>query len=89
MALAEPKSTYPRETGYSRCPSGRGSGLSVPRLWIPIIWSGIANLLEGLGYGVARPWDSVWVWLLGIGFWIIGSLIWISLVKWLSRRLGL
>jgi hypothetical protein len=58
-------------------------------MWVPIIGSGIANLREGLGYGVARPWDSAWAWLGGIAFWLLGSVIWIGIVKWVTRLLGL
>ncbi len=75
--------------------SHRGSMRTIGRIamllvmWVPIFLSGIANLLEGLGYGVARPWDSAWAWLEGITFWLVGSVIWIGLVKWVTRLLGL
>ncbi len=60
--------------------------------WIPVIMSGIANIREGLGYGVAKPWDSPIDWILGLGFWGIASLLWIAVVTgcagWFTRKVA-
>jgi hypothetical protein len=81
----ESKTSRPR-TGWNRN-IGRIAMLFL--MWTPIALSGIANLHEGLGYGVGRPWDSAWAWLIGIAFLIVGSVVWIGIVKWVTHWLGL
>ena len=59
---------------------------------IPVLGSGVRNLREQLGYGVARRWDSWSDVAMGWGLWIVGVFIWIAIIRgvagWIDRKLG-
>src|SRR6185295_3195187 len=58
----------------------------------PVLLSGIGNLREQLGYGTGQPWNSLSDVVSGWGIWLVGVLIWVSVVRgisqWLDRKLA-
>ncbi len=55
----------------------------------PVLWSGIGNVREQLGYGTGQPWQSWSDVVLGWGTWLVGVVIWIAIVRgitgWIDR----
>lgn len=58
---------------------------------VPIVLSGRDNLVEQFGHGAGQVWDSWSDVLFGWALWLVGILLWISLVRWvwgwLDRKL--
>lgn len=61
-------------------------------MWIPIAWSGFANVREQFGQGLDLAWEAWSERLMGWGLWAVGALLWILLVRsarrFLERKLG-
>jgi hypothetical protein len=59
---------------------------------LPVLWSGRDNLREQFGYGQGQPWDTWGAIASGWGFWLVGIVIWIAIVRgvcgWIDRKLA-
>jgi hypothetical protein len=56
-------------------------------MWIPIIGSGLANVRKQFGQGVGFAWHSWSDKLFGWGFWAVGVILWIQLIRWAGNFL--